>query len=558
MKPVEVRERIGNQGVLPGWEEEVARALTANKERVMDRFWTQPDPNSPFQVMAMKSSMPPVLAEALVARYSRAAEADIRDLFWDEFVLEGLTGDDVCFEDLEGRLGEEKAREIIRRILDRFGDDSVRELASGTVVVQGASVLTMMEAFNHPLVSGIGASTRYIDWRERDRDGNYRYVRPEAIMESREGGFYEKAMNGMFQAYELMWPRVWEYVVESNPKPTEMSDGAYRVAVQGQVCDILRKLLPLGIVNNFGLHANMRTFSEVIFRMAANDSGEAREVARQLFLALNKVNPESVAVCDSARGRESIIHLIERDNQLKRWNKFATGSEMSEVEVVMTGRREALAASLMVGGNESFDYEDLMTVGVEKMGWDEYVRELAKLMEVRGNRRHKAPDEFEGLGVEVGVRGSFSVYKDFQRHRKVDWRIDPRWEGLSGYYTPQAITEVGGNTLYMYNMAQEAALEAYHHLSKATRMTEARGVLTHGTMTNFKMGMGLGELIWLCEIRTIPSGDPEYRRLAQKIWRKAMEVMPELRVIKTFVDMNEYPLGRIGEAVKADLRGGKR
>jgi hypothetical protein len=37
-----------------------------------------------------------------------------------------------------------------------------------------------------------------------------------------------------------------------------------------------------------------------------------------------------------------------------------------------------------------------------------------------------------------------------------------------------------------------------------------------------------------------------------------MEVMPELRVIKTFVDMNEYPLGRIGEAVRADLRGGKR
>jgi thymidylate synthase ThyX len=558
MKPVEVRERIGNQGVLPGWEEEVAGALTANKERVIGRFWTQPDPDSPFQVMAMKSTMPPVLAEALVARYSRAAETDIRDLFWEEFVKEGLTGEDVYSEDLEGRLGEEKAREMIRRILDRFGDDSVRELASGTVMVQGASVLTMMEAFSHPLVSGIGASTRYIDWRERDREGNYRYVRPEAIMESREAEFYEKSMNGLFGAYELMWPRVWDFVVENNPKPEEMSEGAYRVAVQGQVCDILRKLLPLGIVNNFGLHANMRTFSEVIFRMAANDSGEAREVARQLFLALKKVNPESVAVCDSARGRESIIHLVERGNRLGRWGRFAAGGDMGEVEVVMTGRREALVASLMVGGNEGFDFEDLMTMGVERMGWDEYIRELAKLMEVRGNRRHKVPDEFEGLGVEVGVRGSFSVYKDFQRHRKVDWRSEPWWEGLGEYYIPQAITEMGGNTLYVYREAQEMALEAYHQLLRETRLTEARGVLTHGTMTNFKMGMGLGELIWLCEIRTIPSGDPEYRRLAQKIWRRAMEVMPELRVIKTFVDMNEYPLGRIGEAVRADLRGGKR
>ncbi|MBI1872212.1 FAD-dependent thymidylate synthase, partial [Candidatus Collierbacteria bacterium] len=100
----------------------------------------------------------------------------------------------------------------------------------------------------------------------------------------------------------------------------------------------------------------------------------------------------------------------------------------------------------------------------------------------------------------------------------------------------------------------EKALAAYQEIAGRYPI-EARSLLTHGTFTRFTIGMGLGEAIWMTELRTIPTGNPEYRRLAQLMWNELTNLMPDMKVVGKYVDMEWYSLGRIKEAVKADLKG---
>ena len=49
--------------------------------------------------------------------------------------------------------------------------------------------------------------------------------------------------------------------------------------------------------------------------------------------------------------------------------------------------------------------------------------------------------------------------------------------------------------------------------------------------------MNLREVIHLCELRTTPQGHPDYRFIAQEMFRRVTEVHPRLARYGSFVDM---------------------
>jgi thymidylate synthase ThyX len=58
------------------------------------------------------------------------------------------------------------------------------------------------------------------------------------------------------------------------------------------------------------------------------------------------------------------------------------------------------------------------------------------------------------------------------------------------------------------------------------------------------MKFNLREACHLIELRTVPQGHIDYRRVAQQIFREINRVHPNLSKIMKFVDLKEYDLER--------------
>ena len=509
------------QYVLPNYQVEIAGLLEANKERILSYCFTNPRGN----VTALKGSMPSVLSGTLTARFSRAEEFDVTELFWKEFVVNPEMGIQsvaerlIEEEGLEEFLAREKARKIIRRILDQYGDDSVREEASAYIFVRDFSVLSSMETFQHPLITGIEASTRYINWGQKE-NGMYKYTRPDVLINSKHGQVYTETMDYLFDTYRELWPVVWDYVMLTNPKEEGISESSYLRAIKGRVCDNLRKLLPLGIKTNFGIHADYRSLAELVMNLRASKLAETRAMADEIARELLKINPEFMEVVDSDHGvswtlhqkttRDEVAALPEVKTVYKADEEPRVAVDVLSNDYLFQVIRGALAQTNAGADPESIDSEARLMV--LNGTWENFFRSLGQ---ARKNRRHKLPSFFNNVTLRVRLEGiSFGSFKDINRHRDIEDKTQPDWKGKMGVFVPADIETIGGEVKEKYVEAQHRAISV-HDLIARHFPIEARRVLTHGTKTTVEIIMSLSEGFWIPELRSIPSGDPEYRGFSQ-------------------------------------------
>ena len=68
------------------------------------------------------------------------------------------------------------------------------------------------------------------------------------------------------------------------------------------------------------------------------------------------------------------------------------------------------------------------------------------------------------------------------------------------------------------------------------------------------MKMNLREALHLCELRTLPQGHPDYRFIAQEMWRKIQEVHPALAECGKFIDWKKYRLGRLQSEMRTEFK----
>jgi thymidylate synthase ThyX len=67
--------------------------------------------------------------------------------------------------------------------------------------------------------------------------------------------------------------------------------------------------------------------------------------------------------------------------------------------------------------------------------------------------------------------------------------------------------------------------------------------------------VNLRELVYLCELRTTPQAHPNYRHLAQQMWRLVVGVHPTLGACGQFVDMSTpQALTRLGSEAAIDRK----
>jgi hypothetical protein len=168
----------------------------------------------------------------------------------------------------------------------------------------------------------------------------------------------------------------------------------------------------------------------------------------------------------------------------------------------------------------------------------------------RRNRRDKPCRALESVDYTFDVLANFGIYRDLQRHRVLSQERQ-LFTTVHGYDTPPEIEEAGMKPAF------DTCMEKAHDLHEALRKDhplEAQYVVPFAFRVRWTMRMNLREAVHVCELRSMPQGHPDYRLVAQEMWKKIEEVHPALSGWARFLNRDTYRLGRLQSELRTEYK----
>ena len=500
------------------------------ESRVLGRFFTNLD----RPVFALRN-LPEVVKGALFSRYSRT-EKSLRRVLLEEFINEPDSG----FELLTGaRIGDDdmvavrRAEEFYERVLVGYGDDSVAELAGAHVAVERTSTLAAKALEDSRIgLSPLEKSTRYVRFDRPDKEGRYLYHRgPEMAHPD-----YEAAADALFETYSQLVEPATQAIRERYPLEPDETERAWKAATRAKALDLLRGLLPAGTLTNLGLFGNGRAFEYLITKMAAHELPECGNLAVDLHRELSLVIPSFVKRALDDRYGLPAAERIERirsavggmavrvpSTPTSAAAGRARGPSVTMIHHDPDAERKVVAAALFPYSNQGLGQQD-----------GDPARVLESLLGDRSNRRQRVARALEHAEYTFEIVANFAAYRDLHRHRMLTQDRQHLGTDL-GYDLPPGLVdlEMDGR----FRAAVETAAEAHHRLEAALGPALAQYVVPLAFRVRWYFKVNLREVIHLCELRTTPQGHPDYRRVAQEMFRRVSEVHPRLARYAKFVDL---------------------
>jgi thymidylate synthase ThyX len=498
--------------------------FTDSEAAVLARYFTNLD----RPVFALRN-LPEVVKGALFSRYSRT-EKSLRRVLLEEFINEpdsgfaALAGNVAVSDDM---VAVRKAEEFYERVLVGYGDDSVAELAGAHVAVERTSTLAAKALEDSRIgISPLEKSTRYVRFDRPGPDGRYLFHRGPELDHPQ----YEPAADALFAAYSGMVEPTTDAIRARFPIEAGETERAWKSATRAKALDLLRGLLPAGALTNLGLFGNGRAFEYLITKMAAHELPECRLLATDLHRELALVIPAFVKrALDERYGRPSAERmagirvrtaaLARRDEGLER----TPGPSVRLVEHDPDAERKVVAAALFPHSDRS----------LEQQGGDP-VEVLDAMLGDRANRRQRAPRALEHAQYTFEIVANFGAYRDLHRHRMLTQ--DRQLLGTSlGYDVPPGMRELGLADRFV--AAVDAAAGAHARLRGDAGPALAQYIVPLAFRIRWYFRANLREVYHLCELRTTPQGHPDYRWVAQEMFRRVEEVHPRLARYARFVDL---------------------
>ncbi len=443
--------------------------------------------------------LPEVVKGALFSRYSRT-EKSLRRVLLDEFLNDpaaGLRGDSGA--PAEDPVDVERAEDFYRRVLVGYGDDSVAELAGAHLAVERVSNLAAKALEDSRIgLSPLEKSTRYVRFDRPGPDGRFLYHRgPELAHPA-----YEPALEALFRAYSGLVVPLTERVREAHPIEPGESERAWKTATRARALDLLRGLLPAATLTNLGLYGNGRAFEYLLTKLSASDLPE----------------PAAAYLADA---RRRVAALAPRVG-----GAGPSGPEVRLVHADADAESRVVAAAL-------FPHSDLPLAELLRAGVD-VERVLGALLEGRGNRRHRAPRALEHVHYTFEITANFGAYRDLQRHRLLTQERQALGTAL-GYDAPADLARYGAEAPFREAVEQAAA--AHRALEADLGPALAQYAVPLAFRLRWYFHISLREVFHLCELRTGAEGHPDYRRVAQELFRLVRETHPRLARYASFVDL---------------------
>ncbi len=521
--------------------------LTDHEKGLLKPYLSDVDAN----VFTLENLNPEVIGGAL-ARYSRAPTG-----FKETVVREFLNPD--------GTPNDLKGSQMIDRVVNKFGDESVAELAVAPLCIEEISNL-MTKVIEDCRIGGspIEESTRYVLYDVK-KNGRWRYVCPDNIRESGLGGAFTGNMDFIFETYSEMVEPMQELFRQRLTKESfeieverdgniqkaglsKLQDDneikahriAYNFTIRSAACDVIRCILPACTQANVGLVGNGRFYSGLITKLLSHDLCEAHELAKSIRKALNTQIPTFI------KRAEKNTYTSENHRAMRQLcgELFDSAPIESSAEVVLLDDA-AEDQHINLLANMIFPYARHSTQQIRSVVRqlpDEKKKQIfATYIGSRQSKRDRPGRALEyGYPIQYDILAGFAEYRDLQRHRMLTQQRQDLGIDL-GYSVPEEIAEVG-----MAEKVRECfeRTESLHRDLKRSGMhQEAQYATLFNHFIRWNMGMNLRELGHFTELRTQKAGHPKYRRTTQLMAKLYLARHPEMEPILKFVDYNDYDGG---------------
>jgi thymidylate synthase ThyX len=499
--------------------------FTEAEARILGRYFTNLD----RPVFALRN-LPEVVKGALFSRYSRT-EKSLRRVLLDEFINDpesgfaGIAGAPHAEDDM---VAVQRAEAFYERVLVGYGDDSVAELAGAHVAMERVSTLAAKALEDSRIgISPLEKSTRYVRFDRPGPDGRRLYYRGDELKHPA----YEPAADSLFDTYSSLLEPLSDAIRARFPLEEGETERAWKSATRAKALDLLRGLLPAGTLTNLGLFGNGRAFEYLVTKLSASELDECRALAVDLHRELSQVIPAFVkralderygapAAARMVKVREGLKNLVAHPNHPVRAGE---GDGVRLVGYDPDAEGKVVQAALFPYSAHPLDELSADADAV-----------FEAMVADRSNRRQRLPRALEHAQYKFEIVANFGAYRDLHRHRMLTQ--DRQLLGTAlGYDTPLELIDLG--MAGAYRKAIEQAAAAHAHMTQDLGPELSQYVVPLAFRVRWYLRVNLREICHLCELRTTPQGHPDYRRVAQEMFRLVSEVHPRLARYATFVDM---------------------
>jgi thymidylate synthase ThyX len=500
---------------------------------------------------------------ALMSRYSRT-DKTMRRIFLDEFANNPTRGE-----------------EFYRKILLEYGDDSVAELGEAQVAVEGISNIAAKKIEDHRIgLSYLEKSSRYVAF-DRKVNGQYKYHREEKIMASPYADQYIQTCDYVFDTYSKNIKSLQKFIKEIKPiehfhffdsiSKQEVSYGnlksntdiesaqrIYDSTIKAKSLDVLRAILPASTLTNLGITGNGRAFEYLLSTMFASDLTEIKLLADQLYKELEKIIPAFIKRANDKYGQSLQRYMTDTKKAISviaQQSLRGIEIDRSPQSVKLLNYEDNFEAEVKVASAILYD----STVGHSLEKIIHYIKSapererhevIQTFTKFRNNRRQRPGRAFEMTEYTFEMFTNFGMFRDLHRHRILTMERQ-LLSTKHGYDIPPEIYDLG--ILEDFKDCMYKSHEVYEMINKKMP-EEAQYVVNFAYRYPYFMKINLREACHMIELRTIPQGHPDYRRVCQEIFRQIKKVHPILAGGIKFVDLNIYELERLGAEKNIDKK----
>ena len=488
---------------------------------------------------------------ALMSRYSRT-DKSMRRIFLDEFLK-----------------NKNRGEEFYNRVLLEYGDDSVAELGEAQIAIEGLSNIAVKKIEDRRIgLSYLEKSSRYVAWNKKEK-GKYRFYRDSEISKSKYADMYEDTCNFSFDVYSKNIEPMINYVREKYPIEKysfkDSTDGKekifsklksesdiksanmiYKGSTKAKALDILRGLLPASTLTNVGITGNGRAFEYLLTVLGASELKEEQDLASKIKKELDTTIKSFVRRADDKYGKAFQKYLKEikikskaiAKKQIKSTPTLGAITKLVDYEPEKNAI-DKIITSIIYEQSPSTSYQNIMSQ-VKKIPNQEKNKMISDFAKLRKNRRHRPSRAFESVYYTFDLCNNFGMFRDFHRHRALTLERQLLTTD-HGYSIPNEIKILGIEKDFKDCM--QNTKNTFDKI-RTKYPEQAQYVVNFAYNYPYYMKFNLREACHLIELRTVPQGHIDYRRVAQQMFQEINKVHPVLSKIMNFVDLKEYDLER--------------
>ena len=509
----------------------------------------------------------PEIIGALSSRSSRAA-GDLRRIFLEEFLYPFLyparEEDDTEEKWQEKRrygealrellmlmrhhghvelLQNPKARAFYLKWLAQYGDDSIAQMAGTHLVYCGLSQPAIKHLEDQRIgLAPIEKSTRYVDYSKKVA-GQYLYYTDPTLKSFGLEEKYRAAMDGLFETYALLLPKMQDWLSAHFPdeKPP---------VIRAKSFDVLRGLLPAATLSQVAFFGNGQAFEYMYSRCAKYPLGEIRWAGERAYDELSRVIPAFLRCVKEEAAKDYQQYLGEKKTRMATQAKAHFGNDAVSSESVASvrliehdprGEHKVIAGMLYDASGMHRSWDEVLAK-VRSMPAEDKKRVVDQYFSGRTQRWQKTGRALENTYVRFEVVMNIGAWRDLHRHRMLTQQRQ-LFSCRHGYDTPQEIINAGFEKKFRAAISQ--AQDIFFAI-EACDPEIAQYATTLSHRIRFQQWQNLRAFFWEAELRTIPEGHPDYRKIEQekvRILKKAFPLIGEYLL----ANMNQYDFARRGQ-----------